>query len=695
MDYPKITFVDDSGVLLGEDGVPRTRQFGKEWWVHLTEPWDGRVVIQGDPPLQLVSEDRINWFVPKDTSRKKPIAKAVYAPAGTISVILTDEQSNPITVSESKLEIEPANITEEELQIMLRQIGILAVSTATLLNTEILGPVPDSVGREQYAGTTQGLEAYFQSAEAILRLGKAFQQNWSFIQQRPLKKIRVETAVNRDYSHVRSPQMLIERYLSKPNALQRGLTRVSSTNCSENQFLCHILDHYLINLAEATAANLDSLIRGTIEHDGYSLRMLKNFGEHLEKKISEVNQGIEELNNRIGRAVIKLRDIADWAREARSAPFLKSIPTPREMPEITQRLLGTPGYAAVLRTFFSSQKGTLEGFVKVFALFADCWQGRVRPTWELYEIWCLAQLYESFIEKLKLRPINGRSLYDEITMRQGQIEIPRNKAFILQGKFANNGPEIEVRLYYEKILQDDTRNSQRTPDVFIELLINKTLKGTFVFDAKYRNYEEQGVQQIVEDVEGCARGKYLDPFHLTASFILHTDRNVDYWGEMPLRTKLNTPDASEDYAEHRFGAISFRPHLKPGQQISKRSEELDKQINKIFSLILQYHGEQKDICVYCARKLTVGTEIRLQPERPTTDPQEQEYIEYLLHTDLNKKLGTPLYCVCHECTKFWVIQHCVRKPEHLILKTKDICLHERSEKGDTGWWYKCPVCGRD
>lgn len=57
-----------------------------------------------------------------------------------------------------------------------------------------------------------------------------------------------------------SPQSLIKAKLNPSNRQTLGFNRVESNQCTENEFLCYVLDVYLKDLVNGIANVLDSLI---------------------------------------------------------------------------------------------------------------------------------------------------------------------------------------------------------------------------------------------------------------------------------------------------------------------------------------------------------------------------------------------------------------------------------------------------
>ena len=69
----------------------------------------------------------------------------------------------------------------------------------------------------------------------------------------------------------------------------------------------------------------------------------------------------------------------------------------------------------------------LKPLQKVLHLIENIFQGKVRPTWELYEIWCVAKLYSGFILYTTLKPeANEPDLFQCLSLdKDGSIILPK------------------------------------------------------------------------------------------------------------------------------------------------------------------------------------------------------------------------------------------------------------------------------
>ena len=140
MTHPTITFVDDQGALPYRDGAQFTVQYERaDWWVRLSQPWQGRVVIDGPEPLELTRRygaTGTEWIVPplRDDLR-------VHVDAGQVRVMLVDRDGHRLPNSPSAvLNILAANVDEAEMSHMLERIALLAVSAAS--HTTAIMPLP-------------------------------------------------------------------------------------------------------------------------------------------------------------------------------------------------------------------------------------------------------------------------------------------------------------------------------------------------------------------------------------------------------------------------------------------------------------------------------------------------------------------------------------------------------------------------
>ena len=94
-----------------------------------------------------------------------------------------------------------------------------------------------------------------------------------------------------------------------------GIRRSESTLCPENEFLCHVLDYYLRDLAKGLADSLDSLIIEDISEKFIPRvnkkrddREFRDFIEQSRRKIRDTNVRSEVLRQKITSVSNRLRD---------------------------------------------------------------------------------------------------------------------------------------------------------------------------------------------------------------------------------------------------------------------------------------------------------------------------------------------------------------------------------------------------
>lgn len=696
MNYPSIDFVDDNGELPWQDGIQHIRQFGGRWRVRLQGEWLGGVAIDENSPLRLVKVPNKNdWVLPKNTTQQQQVIKELAGSAGQITAVLLDSSGKPIKDgTKATLAIAPANITDEQLDQLIREIGLLALSTSSHVAKEMSVSLGEESGNK-----TKGLEwvpghGLLVTATALLRLASVVKENWATIEKRPLKSIVTEVApvnVGRVNS---SPQSLIKAKVQPANRRVLGITSVESTKCSENEFLCYILDVYLGDVAKGLAENLEKILNSqlAIENNITCPRGLSgnskesyDFIEMVKRRIEDFNTNKEEQRKYIGEKVQELKSCVEWAKQARKSGFIKEVDTPSKAPSLSQRLIGSPSYSLIFEKYSNSQGGLLPRIENVMYLLECTYHSKLRCTWEIYEIWCFVRLYSAFVLYANMKPPrNERLMFECIDIKNGMLKIP-NREFKLEG-FLEGGNKFSVSLWYNSPFKG------KRPDIRITISVENESPEQYCFDAKYHNYEQQGYEWFVGNVLGVARDKYLYLLDSYASFILHTD-DIDYWGEVPFRQILpNKVKFSFDRSKvvgkverdkdeyfilesdiekenkngevgHRYGAVSLKPNQKT-----------EIQLKKLIRLLLQYHGSLKTACIPCGYQL-----------------QEADFKK---NSSAHKK-GVGTYCSCPNCGDFWVIQHC-SNGAHPLVKFKD-SFHKRSEheKHKEKWIYICPECSDD
>lgn len=669
--------------------MPYVKQFKERWYVKLDSPWSGGVALEGPSPF------RLNW-VPHKQLWEPPynLGGDIVRRSGEITAVLTDPQGAVIKDSpRASLRVRPANITEQQMDKMISDIGIMALTTACCVKRAVPTPLGEGAGVESLGQQWAAGEGILATATALLDLADVVRNSWTDLEKRPLKSFITEPGPVDIERASPSPQLLVRKLVNPSKRRIFGIKRSESTLCPENEFLCHVLDYYLRDLAKGLADSLDSLVIEDISEKFIPKnnkkrddREFREFIEQSRRKIRDTNARSEVLRQQIFAVSIRLRNCESWARQARQADFLKSVGTPT-VPSLTSlRLTESPTYGPIYTKFSKVMGDALKPLQKVLHLIENIFQGKVRPTWELYEIWCVAKLYSGFILYTTLKPeANEPDLFQCLSLdKDGSIILPKKREFRLVAS-VNNSTNLETVLIYEPRLTN-REGQNRTPDIYIKTKIGFTQK-SYCFDSKYRNYLQQDCEVLIKDVIDTARDKYKHGLIATGSFILHSDISIDYWGDVPfdrfIDEELNVDMNELEWPGHGYGAISFVP-----------GHNEDRQLRKIFRLLLQYHDSQlATVCINCGYKLHIGKDAHTSWKPDFIS--ERELASRVLSSHEKSGNGTGIYCSCPKCGDFWVIQSCFG-PHHRLLKFQD-CFHHNSDHPEfrDKWMYICPECGSD
>ncbi|MEQ8753993.1 MAG: nuclease domain-containing protein [Coleofasciculus sp. G1-WW12-02] len=713
MNYPILYFIDSKGRELekNEDGIQYIKQYNERWRVRIQGESQGRVVLDGSPgyPLDKIngSSNDNDWELPDNISfedRKKVTG------AGYITAKLLDQTDK--ILCQGTLLVFPSNVTEKELEQMIKEIGQLALATASCVYRNLEGGQGEGYGIEGVGLKWHPSQGLLTTATSLLELAEVVKNNWNVLEKRPLKTFVAKAELVNRHKIKLSPQSLIRAKVEPAKQKILAFAHVESTQCPENEFICYVLDVYLKDLANGIADSLDSL---DLENIDESLifqvhpRQRKEENEFSQFKQQSTrlarrrNGEREKLRRCIQKRILQLRDCSVWATKARNSEFIKTVNTPNEPPPASWRLRGSPTYGSIFTKFYNCKGNVsqLQPIERVLYLFKCIYEGRVRTTWEIYELWCFVRLYSAFILYVNMKPPRDKDfVFEKLNSTSEGLKLPDNSIFQLQGHI-DKANEITVSFWYNNWFKG------KKPDIRIEISIGNELK-QYCFDAKYKNYQQQGHNTFVEDVLGVARDKYLNYLNSDASFILHTDESIDYWGEVPFNqilqkhfnieinslVNISGKDANNynsyplitknehfsdgsGYSGHKYGAISLRP-----------KQDTERQLKKLIRLLLQYHGSLKTVCIACSHQLKYEVEVR-------TSWIAKKYSETELIDDslaCNPRLKTILYCSCKQCGDFWVVSHCQGNRHHRLLKFKD-SFHKKSDLNSDKWLYDCPVCG--
>ncbi|MFN4966065.1 MAG: nuclease domain-containing protein, partial [Pseudanabaena sp.] len=595
--YPTIKFVDDRGNVLptDEDGLQHIQQFRQFWQLYLSDRWLGKVRLLGNPNIDLLNVAKTNYWQFKNNQ----IPPSIISSAGIVTIILIDDKGNQIEATKTRLAIHPASLTDSQLDRMIADIGTLALSVSSCVNREIKILTAQASGETGYGQKWSPYQGMLTTADALIELTSVMQQNWIALEKRSLKDIETTIGkVNRSRVYT-SPKLLIKAYSQPAKQNFMGMVRTETTNCSENQFLCYLLDIYLQDVAQGVISSLKAIKIDNVESRLIPSRRsdsdFTKFRDNIQKTVNQRTKRINQFELSVKEKIKQLQECQIWAKYARNSSFLRNISTPHTLPNHSLRLTGAPAYGAIYACYSSTQGHLLENLQQQILSFENLTPKNIKPVWEIYEIWCFVSIYSAFILYAGMSYEPSEGLFENLTVSIGTIQIPKNRPFRLSKKLGDRR-QLTVTLTYESE-QYNLYGKLRKPDILIEVSINGMSVSKFGFDAKYRNYRDQGYDRFQKDVIDIAKSRYQEELKLQACFVLHTDRNYDYWGEVPFsrfaREKFRVSQNKNDYVGHQYGAIALFPDSDP--------EKANQQLKKIIRLLLQYHLHESLIstCISC------------------------------------------------------------------------------------------------
>jgi len=665
--YPTIKFVDDRGNVLptDEDGLQHIQQFRQFWQIYLSDRWLGKVRLLGNPNIDLLNVAKTNYWQFKNNQ----IPPSIISSAGIVTIILIDDKGNQIEATKTRLAIHPASLTDSQLDRMIADIGTLALSVSSCVNREIKILTAQASGETGYGQKWSPYQGMLTTADALIELTSVMQQNWIALEKRSLKDIETTIGkVNRSRVYT-SPKLLIKAYSQPAKQNFMGMVRTETTNCSENQFLCYLLDIYLQDVAQGVISSLKALKIDNVESRLIPSRRsdsdFTKFRDNIQKTVNQRTKRINQFELSVKEKIKQLQECQIWAKYARNSSFLRNISTPHTLPNHSLRLTGAPAYGAIYACYSSTQGHLLENLQQQILSFENLTPKNIKPVWEIYEIWCFVSIYSAFILYAGMSYEPSEGLFENLTVSIGTIQIPKNRPFRLSKKLGDRR-QLTVTLTYESE-QYNLYGKLRKPDILIEVSINGMSVSKFGFDAKYRNYRDQGYDRFQKDVIDIAKSRYQEELKLQACFVLHTDRNYDYWGEVPFsrfaREKFRVSQNKNDYVGHQYGAIALFPDSDP--------EKANQQLKKIIRLLLQYHLHESLIstCISCGYSLA---------------PQENIF-----------RQGLSTYYGCPQCGDFWVVNSCYGTHHHLLKFSN--YFHHKSDHPEhrDKWMFICPECGSD
>lgn len=681
------------------------------WAVHLDGHWSGQIAIVPESSarstlsLWPANDKPYLWLIPGEAeltregkNRFREIKKryeGLKGAAGRLRITLLTAEGYPIPGAPVKLlDVLPSNITEEQLSKMIYELSLMALSeTSQVVNKTVVVPITDGIGLNVNGFEWHEAKGQLVLAEKLLKMVIILQREVPRLRARPLYSISLEVGETRGHKALYSARIFQKPKGSLSKRAVISQKRVESPNCSENRFVFFALQRLEALMRGVRIKLAEDLVQSPPFHER-SFTFTKDPRQFVNEVKSVQAFWQVERDNLIRerrRIASELSSGLEWIAKEKSEAFWSTISETILDPTHSLRVLGTPSYSAIYHNYQALWGDTSAHLNLVSSLLDQIERGQVRPVWEVYELWCVIFVYYSLVAEIRgLKYVNGE-LIEKLTIEGGELKLPRNVPFVLEGQLPDKTP-LRLRLWYEPQLETSDR-SARTPDILLELHTSRSGAIYFVFDCKYRNYQDQGASTLVDDVYGVAKMKYLqsglrfkkstEPLDVRACFILHTSKEPDYWGEVPLWRCVNEVAGSQEasraydirltekivvpgqrldpqeYAGHRLGAIS----LCVGNPKSPRY-----QFRRLVYLLLYYFAGEVSFCPHCG---TTASSL----------------------VDDDSSRGQGKYYLCHECGRFWVEHFCNGPGHHRLIKLGSDSFHRPLDEKTKKWVYRCPECG--
>lgn len=358
-----------------------------------------------------------------------------------------------------------------------------------------------------------------------------------------------------------------------------------------------------------------------------------------------------------------------------SLDFIKNIKYKRDILKPTQIFINDFSYNKVFRELKGlNKKVRFLDNISPEMLF-------LKTTSNIYEYWCLFKIVDVLINDLAWKINNKKDVLKSIDkLLKYNSNFDKPCVMINLEHKLNNGDTLHLDLIYEgKIYYNDSQ--YKTPDFQFRFRLDdkyttwfgesKELEKTVYLDAKYRNYEEQGYKEFLNDINHVSIDKYYTTFINTTnesdvSFIVHSDKHNKYncfGGNHIIDNgkikEVVIKDESENYINknnHRFGSFFLLP-----------SDSFN--INKFLRMILEYHLNLYTMCWTCGEIHN----IEVKDKRTISGALKYHF-------------------TCNNCKEFWVKNHCANRGEnHTLLKHYDN-YHSINKTEKDPWYVICPVC---
>lgn len=382
-------------------------------------------------------------------------------------------------------------------------------------------------------------------------------------------------------------------------------------------------------------------------------------GEEAEMRVKQLEQlrALQQEKRHITKQASDYEKLRQTVEQCLTYPLFKEVQLPKRLvSQPTQLFLHDPNYRsawqAVKRieqelsaSLYTKEHEQLIGTTKVEQIY---------EVWTLYKILQLAtqEMGWSFDNKSSIREVLDRYMLEGKTLEQFSATIRLE--------------EWAIELYYEPVIHLQNGNYV-TPDFVLRYMYKGVPRGLVILDAKYRNYDSQGNEQWVRDVEQIAMNKYgqLRPIDskwqlpLLHSGIIHCDEAISDGHEEtynPYHVLYNRDQFQmmlTAQTAHRFGSLYMIP-----SQVHV--------FKNWFRMIFEYHLKSYRCCWSCGERKDVAMR------------------------QLVTLGGNPKYhYTCKACNEFWVKVHCRQHGDHLVKHTLNYHLQVRRNQR---WFVVCPTC---
>lgn len=306
----------------------------------------------------------------------------------------------------------------------------------------------------------------------------------------------------------------------------------------------------------------------------------------------------------------------------------------------------------------------------------------IKETHKLYEYWLLAKMVhtliieqdwntkEVFVNGNSILPIDNSSIIKAIG-KALSLETSRGSANNWISVVLNHACGMEINIQFNTKLE----GTHLTPDYFIDVNDRTRWKtGSFILDAKYRDYYDMGQNAFYRDIKEVCVDKYLKRLNSdwkacgkknSVAFIVSNGSREEkesiiskwnYWGGI---TDKRIEENRCGNPEHRYGSFVCCPGVESNS------------LKKFFEMIFEYHMLRWDVCWNCGHVLKNGIEKIIK--------------------NPNSGRANIFHCTCTECNEFWVKSYCAGGDADLLVKHYD---NYHTEVDDGYHWYvECPKCG--